>query len=299
MAYEYKELKESRRSEYTKDGIVQSRVYVVKDTNLAKGELIDAELVLLNAKNKSEFRLGADHPVIPKIYVSSVSSEQTPNLEHAKLTVEYEPGARAEGFNDDGELWEFEIATTKVTVMDTNGLRYENIGVGGRTDLIGSAIGVKEDGSIGGAEVYRPTWSMRCTKIFKSFSPSTLRDMFATARFNAWQLTATLNNEMWMGFPTASVLFLGANISKKSAIEWQFEYNFSVAPPAIVEDIELSDGRMCGFTGYISGHHIIDITHDVKIVDGEKRMGIYNVGIRQVYPLKDFSLLGLTGAGIV
>ena len=26
MAYEYKELKESRRSEYTKDGIVQSRV---------------------------------------------------------------------------------------------------------------------------------------------------------------------------------------------------------------------------------------------------------------------------------
>lgn len=298
MSYTYTELFDSRRCELTRDGYVETRIYNVTDSSLSYGESIDCELIVQDAATDSRFRIGADHPddVLTDVYCTSVTVTPTASPGIARMEAKYEPDDRAAGYNDDGELWEFEIATQKGSMKDCSHIGYMNYGIGGSSTIAGGVIGMKDDGSIEGVDIEKPVWRIRCTKLYKDFDESDLHTTIVNQINAIAALVGKINNAAWMGgaFQTGCVLFLGANVSKKRTYEWQIEYNFLYNLP-ISGSWTLTDLSVVTLSG-VPGHDVIDIQHDKTVnAEGFTTYSIRNIGIRQVYEAGAFGTLGLVG----
>lgn len=203
-------LRESRSVSITNSGITATRVYLLDDTN--DPEAVPAML------NSAGIDIGDAHPELPGLYLQEVSVE--PDVHQVKVTLEYGPDKQDAREDENGEIWEWSLATSQshITSVDSPA---KQLHYPAWAD-VGTAIGVHED-QVDGADVYRPTGTLRITKRFDS---TEITSSFKRTLIDA---SATTNASAWKDWNAGEVLFLGADLAPSGPTEHRVVYNFQFA----------------------------------------------------------------------
>ena len=152
----------------------------------------------------------------------------------------------------------------------------------------GGTIGVElnDDGTkarVRGVEVYVPVLEYSYAEQFLN---SDVTDSFIG---NIYSVCGGMNNAPFYGRPAGSVLFKGCHGSKKGSEKWEITFDFAYSPNATnlsVGGITVTSKR---------GWDYLDVLYVAKPtrVNGMRVMLPGQATVHQVYPLVDFSLLGI------
>ena len=263
--------------------------------------------------------LGTPHPVISSAYLSSISVKPDEGMYNGDttciVTYTYEPQERSGGTpNSNGEVWVWDMSartahidsvpeTTDQYTFDKDNPAGENI----------STVLGKDGDNIKGADVYRPSGSLKVTKYMPK---ATANQAF---RQTLYAMQNTLNNASWQDWTKYEVLFLGSRIrydETNSLAQVDYAFLFGESTANVTYDIFKTDAisgtpfttvtlksAMDG-TSTIYPFDLIETAmaeKDLPVSSGdpsqgtEKVRGIESVSVSKVYQTSDFSALGLVG----
>lgn len=162
----------------------------------------------------------------------------------------------------------------------------------GGTPVVYEGIGPREDGTFTGADILTPYVQMTIQRA----EPAAFMNM--ARRVTLANLTGTLNNAVYAGFPERCVMFAGVNTAQKwidwsdstgtnRGWYWLTSYVFNVRPAAsmVVGETTLNLG----------GWDCVSFEDEGLTFDNDKTVwSPGQVSQWALYPVSDFALLGLT-----
>lgn len=268
-------LRESRSVTIQNSGIVATRVYRLENTN-------DPEEVP-SLLNSAGIDIGDKHPELVGLYLREISVE--PDVHNVKVTLEYGPDKLDAREDENGEIWEWSLATqqTHITSVDSPAKQLHFPAWAN----VGTAIGVHED-QVDGADVYRPTGTLRITKRFDS---TQITSHFRRQLIDA---SATVNASNWKDWEAGEVLFLGADLAPSGPTEHRVIYNFQFARKRLPYTVFLHDGSTVTIEPGPWDH--VWFKHAERMVNADsgervKQTGVESVHVAQVYGPYEFRYL--------
>ena len=203
------------------------RTYLARWYNSTTGKFINTganvspeEAVIQFAANVAA--IGSQHPVFTNPYIELVDIRAEPYDRFAKVIATWEPVPGEAAANAHGEIWRFQLGTqeTQITSVSEESLAL-HYPTGVKHD-VGMGINVDDQGNVNGVMVKRPSLAITVEKKIPNVNFNVQINVVQT-RLN------TINSEAWWNYAAGEVLFLGADITKTSADEWTFIYNFEAA----------------------------------------------------------------------
>jgi hypothetical protein len=229
---------------------------------------------------------GLPDPRYSAFRVCAISVKSTPgSIGQCVVTISYDCNWDI-SMTPSRESWKFSMisSTKNVKYVPDGYVMVEPVTDAGK---VLNMVNVKKDGSVEGADVYRPNFGIHVRKIWDWISPA------GVAYLNAAQ--NRLNITSWMGFDPQTVLFLGAETSRTDDGLTEVNYDFMAGP-------YLSDVTVEGINGTLTlpvhCPHDVVWTRDAQAtaaVGQPIRSGPITLVANRMYDNLDFSYLGLVG----
>ena len=219
----------------------------------------------------------------PAVYVNLVRhSVNVSNVTNGiwDVTVQYKTLIRAPV-----EIGEFRYSarTTGGTRKITRALVQSSYRVEGSGDTIPNfrnMIGVSDQG-VEGADIISPAFEWQEERTFA------MNSVTAAYEENLAGMTGSVNALPFRGKAIGRVLFLGADMSRRTSEHWHMVFNFRLG-------VNLAGVAIGQFAGVFKNAHDYAWTYDVPVTSGTtviRNPRYFNVA--QVYPFYDFALLGI------
>jgi len=149
-----------------------------------------------------------------------------------------------------------------------------------------NAIGVDADGNVAGVDVIVPAFSYQETHYLNA------EDVTETYAKTLATLTGSVNDDTFKGWAAGEVRFDGATGSQdKPGGQWQVTFKFTMEPNIEIEE----PGDITGGPIEKDGHEYLwTYFHEEKDTTANRMVPApHAVVVSQVYPLADFSLIGI------
>ena len=235
-----------------------------------------------------------------------VSVEAQPDgrddLHKVTCTYEYKRNSRPSNPSAGDEFWTLDLSGQQINKKNAY-VDQKDDSFGSNPPVVGTMIGVSDDGSVAGVDVYVPggVLSVTAWKSADSVTPAFVR--------NCMKETGHYNGADWYGFQKGEMLFTGVRIQNKDEALIELEYNFLIQPnetsaelpkplDAIITDEAVDIGvRTNGVDGKLGWEYMWSIETELKdLVSGRSKIRCKGLYIAQVYKPSTFAALGLSGA---
>jgi hypothetical protein len=238
------------------------------------------------------------HPRHPELFVTNVRVQPNPEIDpnnnpFVKAFVTYAPkrtGLVRIRFSDGSsveEKWVWDI-TSQQEHIDT--VQSTDLAIHYPADSdAGLAIGFDGE-TVEGVDVYRPSISLRVSRMWHSVSIDDLAFLHAA--------TNTINEFEWYGYLTGEVLYIGATVAEQPDHRVQVDYQFLISQqqPAFTVDIYNGTSEVIDLLpwDYLWYRWVDD---QATKLDGNQvpRRQIESAHVNLVYDFLDFDLFGLIG----
>lgn len=188
--------------------------------------------------------------------------------------------------NQYGEIWEYELNTEQVEIRSVTAKADQKCYT--MADPSGSdggelAIGVDGD-TISGTQAYRPTTSLRISKVFAEKPENAFVKSLLSLR-------GKLNSSSFDLWSAKEVLFLGASLRKNNNGYWQCDYSFICAEKQSSASVKLANGTTANFSpepfDYVWYKYI------KSPAESGTQNGIQGVYVAKIYDAASFAPLGI------
>ncbi|MHC4715345.1 MAG: hypothetical protein ACYS5V_00080 [Planctomycetota bacterium] len=213
-----------------------------------------------------------------------------PNLKHIgyeawHATVEYiDPDSPdAEDPPETGESeYHFEIGGETVHITQSISNISRTKAGGGDADDHKGAIGVQDDLTLAGVDIFAPTYHFSETHYLA------LATVSAAYKATLAGLAYRVNNDTFKGFAAGEVLFMGASGSQRGSDDWQINFSFAARPNEANVDI----GGVITVPA-IKGWEYLWVRYKKKAGAESKVLQPRAAYVEQVYKTGDFSNIGI------